>query len=77
MLDVIFGVALYIKFMKLTKRQRRYLDAIRRCDWDQSNKDGTLVMRHWARDNKLIVHGSKAGELPIRLTEKAIELLLL
>ena len=61
--------------MKLTKRQHRYLDAIRRCDW--GNKDGTPIMRAWARENNLIKRGSKAGELPLQLTEKAIELLTL
>lgn len=60
---------------RLTKRQRRYLDAIRRADWAQRSKDGTPAMRRWARDNGLVVQGSKAGDPPQRLTGKALAML--
>lgn len=65
-----------IYFMKLTKRQRRYLEAIRRCDWKQRNKDGTREMRKWADDNELVIRGRLPGEVPQRLTEKAKLILL-
>lgn len=55
--------------MKITKRQARYLDAIRRCDWTQRNKDGTPAMRKWARDNGMIEYATKAGQNPMWLTE--------
>ena len=60
---------------KLTKRQRRYLDAIRRCDWTQRNKDSTPAMRSWAKENELIIRASHPGDLPARLTPKALALL--
>lgn len=54
---------------RLTKRQARYLDAIRRCDWTQRNKDGTPAMRKWARDTGMIEYATKAGQAPMWLTE--------
>lgn len=61
--------------MKLSKPQRRYLEAIARCDWKQRNKDGSPAMRKWARENELVIQDRRAGGLPQTLTQKARNIL--
>jgi len=49
--------------MKLTKVQRRYLDAIFRTDWTQRNKDGKPAIRRWARENGLVEQGKFVSQV--------------
>ncbi len=47
--------------MKLTIRQRRYLDACQRGDWTLFNKTGTPEIRRWARQHALIQRPTTPG----------------
>lgn len=60
--------------LKLTLRQRRYLDACSRADWALFNKTGTPEIRRWARGHALIRRPLSAGSR-FQLTEAGMDAL--